>query len=681
MKKYFVYLLLPALVLSACNPFTLPADDVSVDGKRMNELIVPDGFNYATTRTFTVRISAVDNAKNTLKNLPVSLYRVNQESSATPDLVSTGWIGADGVLEVQFELPAAIHELIVRSTYPGLPATTVSTDGLTSADVVLGASNQAGDRSDHALEHTSQARGAGDRSGDFSYLGSFDDSGVPYYLEPEGDNVSQDILDMIAASLPESQPVPAFHPEYIANGTQTNTVLTEDAEVWITFVHEGAGYRNSIGYYSYPSNNPPQTVDDIDDLKIIFPNVSYPGYGGNLHTGDKVYLGIFPAGTTVAWFLVPDGWSPGIPGVDDTYHPTRYSDKVLNTFTTEPYQSHVVQLVDPARELLLLGFEDLDRPGGDNDFNDAIFYITATPFTAVNRTNMAETSIGGNDQDGDGIPDNSDTAPTDPSYAFRTFTPSEGSTGTLAFEDFFPTKGDYDMNDMVVDYNIEERMNAANKVVQIKFHLTLRAIGAGFRNGFGIELPVPASYVSSVTGSKINEQYIVQDANGTESGQSSAVIIAFDNSYALMSTSDGGFINTEKDKENIEPYSFEVSVIFNQPISRAELGDAPYNPFLIVDRNRGREVHLAGKQPTDLADMSLFQTGDDDSTPGGSKTYLTANNLPWALNLPESFPYPTEKTPINQAYLKFNQWAESAGGIAPDWYKANPGNRNPQKLY
>lgn len=681
MKKYLFYLLLPAFVLSACNPFALPDDDVSVDGKRMNELIVPDGFTYATTRTFTVRISAVDNAKNTLKNLPVSLYRVNQENTVSPVLVSSGWIGANGVLEIQFELPAATHELMVGTTYPGLPATTVSTDGLTSVDVVLGAENQSGDRSDHALEQTSQGRGAGDRSGIFNYLGTFDDSGVPNYLEPQGDNVNQDILDMIAASLPESQPVPAFHPEYIAEGTETNTVLDQAAEIWVTFVHEGAGYRNAIGYYSYQTNNPPQSINDIDNLNIIFPNVSFPGYGGNLNTGDKVYLGIFPAGTTVGWFLVPDGWAPGIPGVDDSVYPTRYSDKALNTFTSAPYQSHVVQLVDPARELLLLGFEDLDRPGGDNDFNDAIFYVTATPFTAVNRTNMAETSIGGNDQDGDGIPDNSDLAPADPSYAFKTFTPSEASTGTLSFEDFFPTKGDYDLNDLVLDYNIEEHLNAANKVVQIKFHLTLRAMGAGFRNGFGIELPVAASKVSSVTGSKISEQYIVRAANGTEEGQSNAVIIAFDNGYSLMSTPDGGFINTEKEKGSVDPYSFDVIVTFTDPVSRAELGNAPYNPFLIVDRNRGREVHLPGKQPTALADMSLFKTGDDDSTPGGSKTYLTPNNLPWALNLPESFPYPTEKTPVNQAYLKFNQWAESAGGIAPDWYKANPGNRNLQKLY
>jgi len=681
MKKYIFYLLFPALAFSACNPFSLPADDVSVDGKRMNELIVPDGFNYTTSRNFTLHISAVGNTKNTLTNVPVSLYRVIQDNPSTPALISSGWIGADGVLEVQFEIPAETHQLIVRSTYPGLPETTVSTDGLTSADVVLGASNQSGDRSDHAFEHTSQARGAGDRSGIFNYLGSFDDSGVPNYLEPQGDNVSQDILDMIAASLPEYQPVPTYHPEYIANGTETNTILTQDAEVWVTFVHEGAGYRNSLGYYSYPTNNPPHSVNEINNLNIIFPNVSFPGGGGNLHTGDKVYLGLFPAGVTVAWFLVPDGWSPSIPGVDDSQHPTRFSDKELNTFTSPEYQSHVVQLVDPNRELLLLGFEDLDRPGGDNDINDAIFYVTATPFTAVNRDNMAETRINGSDQDGDGIPDNSDDAPTDPSYAFKSFTPSKTSNGTLTFEDFFPTKGDYDLNDLVVDYNVEEHLNAANKVVEIKFHLTLRAMGAGFRNGFGIELPVPASNVLSVTGSKLSEQYITRNANGTEAGQSNAVIIAFDNGYSLMSKPDGGFINTEKDKPGVSPYTFDVTVIFNQPISPSELGNAPFNPFLIADRNRGREVHLPGTQPTALADMSLFKTGDDDSTPGGSKTYLTANNLPWALNLPESFPYPTEKTPVNQAYLKFNQWAESAGSIAPDWYKAKDGNRNTVKIY
>jgi LruC domain-containing protein len=148
-----------------------------------------------------------------------------------------------------------------------------------------------------------------------------------------------------------------------------------------------------------------------------------------------------------------------------------------------------------------------------------------------------------------------------------------------------------------------------------------------------------------------------------------------------MPSADGGFVNTEDDKPQIDPVNMEINVIFNEPILRSELGYAPYNPFIMVNKDRGREVHLPGKMPTDLANFSLFGTADDDTDLNEGKTYLTPNNLPWAINIPESFPYPKEKIPVNQAYTKFNQWAESAGGSFKDWFKGLPGNRVALKLF
>ena len=85
--------------------------------------------------------------------------------------------------------------------------------------------------------------------------------------------------------------------------------LSQEADVWLTFVHEGAGYRNALAYYEYDINNPPTTVADIDTINIVFPNTSYPGSGGDLASGSKVRLGRFSAGTGIGWALVPNGWN------------------------------------------------------------------------------------------------------------------------------------------------------------------------------------------------------------------------------------------------------------------------------------------------------------------------------------------------------------------------------------
>ncbi|MFT5748541.1 MAG: hypothetical protein ACI920_003938, partial [Saprospiraceae bacterium] len=55
----------------------------------------------------------------------------------------------------------------------------------------------------------------------------------------------------------------------------------------------------------------PATENDITNLNIIFPNVSFSGSGGGLVSGNKVNLGNFLAGTSVAYFLVTNGWNNG----------------------------------------------------------------------------------------------------------------------------------------------------------------------------------------------------------------------------------------------------------------------------------------------------------------------------------------------------------------------------------
>lgn len=221
-----------------------------------------------------------------------------------------------------------------------------------------------------------------------AYIGNFDAEGKPNYLVAQGDTVSQELLDIINASLPPGQSVPTYNPGYLADSLVTNVNLIGDADLWVTFVNEGASYCNAIGFYSYPTLTPPSRVEDVGDFNIIFPNVSSVGSGGQLVTGDKVQLGHFTAGTSIGWFLIPDGWNKANRKVD-MKPGIKCSDKILNTFTDEQYRQHMTLLSDIQHQKLILGIEDISRPSGDNDFNDALFYVTANPFDAIQIEQLA----------------------------------------------------------------------------------------------------------------------------------------------------------------------------------------------------------------------------------------------------------------------------------------------------
>ncbi len=284
------------------------------------------------------------------------------------------------------------------------------------------------------------------------------------------------------------------------------------------------------------------------------------------------------------------------------------------------------------------------------------------------------------DADGDGVGDSEDDYPNDPERAFDVYYPNETDWGTLAFEDLWPGKGDYDFNDLIYDYHFKSVLNAQNELVEFFTDYSVRAVGASLENGFGFMLNGDPSNIASVTGTNLTENYINLNPNGTEQNQTNTVIIVFDNASKMFDEGNY-FINTLPDADYITPDTNQLHVLYSTPVSTSVTGAAPYNPFLIVNMNRGQEVHLAGQLPTDLADPSYFGQWADDTDPVTGKYYQTVNNLPWGLDLPVSFEYPYEKVNITEAYNHFVEWAESGGVSYPDWYEDNAGYRNTENIY
>ncbi len=264
------------------------------------------------------------------------------------------------------------------------------------------------------------------------------------------------------------------------------------------------------------------------------------------------------------------------------------------------------------------------------------------------------------DSDGDGITDSNDEYPDDPEKAFEQFTPSKYGWGTVAFEDLWPFTGDYDFNDTAVNYRFVAIINSFNEVVELQINYEVTSDGAGLINAFGIEFEsIAPNQVESVTGTVLTEGYINVAANGVEEGQNRAVVILFDNNETMLNV------------------PTQVNVRFTTPLSLAQLGIAPFNPFLIVNKDRGREIHLPNRLRTSLGVNDQNVDGVNQDTDGN---YQTDSRLPWAINIVHEFKVPRERVPVNQAYNFFNQWATSGGTIFTDWYKDNAGYRNPSQL-
>lgn len=227
----------------------------------------------------------------------------------------------------------------------------------------------------------------------YKYLGEYTSNGTPLYLESPGDIVSIETLQMIDDSLPENYPVPTYNPQYITSGYETDIKIQSKADIWVTFVSEGAGYRNVLGFYTYPLDNPPTQKPSKEDITIIFPNVSALGSGGGLKVGDKVKIGTFEAGTGIGWVLLANAWDSRNVKVGNG-HWQLFSNISFNPEANEELRHHNVLLADPDNERVILGFEDIrrDYSSCDNDFNDAIFYVTANPYTAIKTNNFADIS-------------------------------------------------------------------------------------------------------------------------------------------------------------------------------------------------------------------------------------------------------------------------------------------------
>ncbi|WP_418172193.1 LruC domain-containing protein [Alistipes indistinctus] len=432
-------------------------------------------------------------------------------------------------------LPTAARKVWLYSESYGLPIcieAEVTTAGISvDLQTIYASSDRANAGKSAAAQVLSTRAASANNPFNIQQLGKWTWNGLPLYITGEtfdGDffpiytNIPDGLTNRIQNVL-----MPGTDNSSYAKPTEVvNLNVTKDAHLTLVFAAELAGWRNAIGYYFYDTKNPPKSMGELDLMPkyVAFPNCSSfisnfsDGSAAPLRHGEQLQLkyfkdgnatDVFPAGTTVGWFLIPDGYkiwpesSTGKLDLTGAAYSIRYSNSECNGENAR----YMVSLYDKVSGKTVLGFED----GGDNDYKDVLFYVDSDPADAIYD------------------PDRPTTDPDDEKYPDITGDPIEG---TLAFEDLWPSQGDYDMNDVVVAYSTTFTTDKDNKLIAMKDVFTPLHSGGSLKSAFGYQLDMPTTAVKNVTIDHFSSS--AQTVGGLESNQSKAVIMLFDDIHQAV---------------------------------------------------------------------------------------------------------------------------------------------------
>lgn len=516
-----------------------------------------------------------------------------------------------------------------------------------------------------------------------------------------GDETSVEIpealSDIVSDLFPEKSNAGAA---FISDTYSPNLVITDDCNVYVIFVWEGAGYRNSLGWFTYTeADNGDVTVEDAN---LIWADASFPS-AGKMAEGDLVALldangdeKEFKEGEKVGFFLVANGYSssdeiddwdassPTLPKVtpagNEAIDKGCYTtiDRINPEYdSATPEKARHVAMVKVAgisgfldgEEFFLTGFEDLDRTGNsDDDFNDLMFVVTANPITGIDETSAL--AYEADDVDKDGLSGSADQYPDDGGRATITRTPNLGFN-VVALEDNYPGIGDADYNDAVVAYAFEVVADSDGKVKDIQGTFHLLARGAEYDHRFGVHI----SGIPSTAKGTVRVERFLSDADKTTTVEPSATVASLidsrsrriDNLFpstadALPKPEGDWFTNTRTSEPDVVAASARFNIEFTTSVSASALGSVPYDLYFTIKHDAGEsDVHLPGF--SGFSDRPHWLP-----TESGSTSFMDDTDYPWMIEVPSSWQFPLERISIQDAYSEFSLWRTSKGSKNTSWY-------------
>ena len=427
-----------------------------------------------------------------------------------------------------------------------------------------------------------------------------------------------------------------------------NTVTTVSAQVYVTYIGEmGAWLQDGLGYYYYKTGEAPATRNEaISTLKhyMIIPNTSvaadapylgnkvgmvsgYYNYGEEnapAWPNERVQLLFedpetgeittqFPPGYTIGFFQVSKAHWGSNSCQDETYKVGTYRLWYSNEAWNNNNAKHFSAL--GYKDKILYGVED----GENTSFNDLVFSVEADPSGAIKNPERAEIDVV--------VPDEDVT---------------ESRNYTYAYEDIWPTGGDYDLNDVIVEHTRTVTFDSYNYVKRVDdvFKAVQPVGSADYTDAFAIQIAANQRGNITLPADAIDETDI--------------------NTIILFSSA--------KDVRNRE---FTVTRTFSgKALTKPGLENEDINPFIIAnfkgEANNRTEVHLPKHKATAKANQSQIGTADD-------AYYTNKDGMhPFALKVPNvnnyHFQPVTEQVSIENEYLQYTKWVESRMQENTSWY-------------
>lgn len=230
----------------------------------------------------------------------------------------------------------------------------------------------------------------------------------------------------------------------------------------------------------------------------------------------------------------------------------------------------------------------------------------------------------------------------------------------LSVEDSFPSRGDQDHNDVVIQYRYTLHLDASGNLEEFLLEFQPLAYGSIREHGFAVHLLIGAANPSSASIERPGDP--APTVLAPVEGESELAWILLDSvRNAFCTTCLEVPINTVQGEPPLVSSQFVFSVVFDPPIVWNQQGSFPFDPFVYRTGNYPHQIHLPVYRGSDLMNQTLFDTQDDCSdrsdcvdenglvTDNSGRFFVDARSVPWVLESVEQARWPKEGVSFEQA--------------------------------